>query len=248
MTTTLHYLYDPLCGWCYAAAPLIKAAREIVTVRPRGGGMMTGARRQRVTPQLREFVQSHDERIAQLSGQHFGTGYRDGLLRDTDAVLDSAPPTAAMLAAEAIAGRGLEMLAQLQIGHYVDGRRIADRAVLIEVATTLGFAPAVFADALDRQSGAAVSAHIDETRAFMARVGARGFPSLVLETNGRMQTVDFAAYLGRPNDFQNWLRGETSEARGQSSAPAPILSPAIGSGSPGFSGTVNSAKDSSLRR
>ncbi|MCF3992670.1 DsbA family protein, partial [Pseudomonas aeruginosa] len=23
---TLHYLYDPLCGWCYGASPLLAAA------------------------------------------------------------------------------------------------------------------------------------------------------------------------------------------------------------------------------
>ncbi|RLR78637.1 protein-disulfide isomerase, partial [Pseudomonas aeruginosa] len=22
---TLHYLYDPLCGWCYGASPLLAA-------------------------------------------------------------------------------------------------------------------------------------------------------------------------------------------------------------------------------
>ena len=35
---TLHYIYDPFCGWCYAAAPLVKAAREILPVRLHGGG------------------------------------------------------------------------------------------------------------------------------------------------------------------------------------------------------------------
>ncbi len=25
----LHYIYDPLCGWCYGAAPLVQAARGI---------------------------------------------------------------------------------------------------------------------------------------------------------------------------------------------------------------------------
>ena len=209
-TTTLHYLYDPLCGWCYGAAPLLRAAREILPVRAHGGGMMAGASRQRVTPQLREFVKPHDERIAQLSGQHFGTAYLDGLLRDTSALFDSAPPTAAMLAAEQIAGRGLEMLAQLQVAHYVEGRRIADRAVLSEVAAALGLDPAAFAEALERQSGEALQAHFDATRALMAQVGAQGFPTLVLETTGRLQIVDFAAYLGRPQDFQNWLRRQTN--------------------------------------
>lgn len=207
--TTLHYIHDPLCGWCYGAAPLVKAAREILGVRPHGGGMMTGARRQAVTTQLREFVKPHDARIAQLTGQRFGQGYLDGLLHDTNAVFDSAPPTAAMLAAEAIAGRGLEMLAQLQIEHYVAGRRIADRAVLIDVAAALGLAPATFAEALDRQSGEALQAHINETRAFMARVGAQGFPTFVLETGASLQIVNFADYLGRPQDFQDWLRSQT---------------------------------------
>lgn len=209
-TSTLHYLYDPLCGWCYGAAPLLKAAREVLAVRAHGGGMMAGARRQRVTPQLREFVKPHDQRIAQLSGQQFGKAYLDGLLRDTGALFDSAPPTAAMLAAEQIAGRGLEMLAQLQVAHYVEGRRIADRAVLSEVATALGLDTAAFAEALERQSGEALQAHFDETRALMAQVGAQGFPTLVLETKGGLQIVDFAGYLGRPQDFQDWLRSQTS--------------------------------------
>lgn len=209
-TAALHYIYDPLCGWCYGAAPLVKTAREVLDVRPHAGGMMTGARRQAVTPQLRDFVKPHDAQIAQVSGQHFGQGYLDVLLRDTNAVFDSEPPTAAMLAAEAIAGRGLDMLAQLQLAHYVEGRRIAERAVLIDVAAALGLAPATFAEALDRQSGGAVQAHINETRAFMAQVGAQGFPTFVLETKEGLQILDFAGYLGNPQDFQDWLRSQTS--------------------------------------
>ena len=206
-TTTLHYIYDPLCGWCYGAAPLVKAAREILHVQPHGGGMMNGEHRRAVTPQLREFVMPHDARIARLSGQRFGERYLDGLLLDTNAVFDSAPPTAAMLAAEAIAGRGLDMLAQLQIAHYVGGHRIAERAVLIDVAAAIGLDPATFAEALDRLPGRAVQTHINETRAFMDQVGAQGFPTFVLETGQGFQTVDFAGYLGRPQEFQDWLRG-----------------------------------------
>lgn len=211
-TATLHYIYDPLCGWCYGSAPLVKAARAVLSVRPHGGGMMTGARRQAVTPQLRDFVKPHDARIAQLSGQRFGQAYLDGLLCDTNAVFDSAPPTAAMLAAETIAGRGLDMLAHLQVEHYVEGRRIADRAVLIDIAATLGLDATTFEQALDRQSGEAVKVHINETRRFMAQVGAQGFPTFVLETRQGLQIVDFAGYLGRPQDFQDWLRSQTGSA------------------------------------
>ena len=208
-TTTLHYIYDPLCGWCYGAAPLVKAARETLPVIAHAGGMMTGARRQKVTPQLREYVKLHDAQIALRSEQPFGEGYRDGLLRDTAAVFDSEPPTAAILAAEALAGRGLDMLAGLQIAHYVEGRRIADRAVLIDASASLGLEAESFALALDRQSGEAVQAHIRQTRAFMARVGAEGFPSFILESGGVLKGLDVAGYLGRAEDFQVWLRGQT---------------------------------------
>ncbi|MEO7100384.1 MAG: DsbA family protein [Luteolibacter sp.] len=209
-TSTLHYIYDPLCGWCYGAAPLVKAAREIVTVRAHAGGMMTGSRRQAVTPQLREFVMQHDQRVAQLTGQPFGEAYVNGLLRDPQAVFDSEPPIAAMLAAEQLGGRCLDMIARLQDAHYVEGRRIADRAVLIEVAQTIGLDRDEFAAALDRQTGNGVQAHIRATRQFMEQIGAHGFPTFALEENGTIRIVDIASYMGQPQNLQAWLRDNTT--------------------------------------
>lgn len=208
----LHYLYDPLCGWCYGAAPLVKAASEVVPVRAHGGGMMAGAQRLAVTPQLRTYVMAHDRRIAEATGQHFGAAYFDGLLRDTTAVFDSGPPIAAMLAADQLAGRGLDMIGCLQVAHYVDGRRVADRAVLLEMAEAIGLDFAAFADALDQYSGEAVQTHIRETRQFMAQVGASGFPTLVLETNGSRTPVDIAAYRGRHQDLKAWLITATASS------------------------------------
>lgn len=151
---TLHYLYDPLCGWCYGASPLLAAAREVtgLDVRLHGGGMMTDANRQPVGAGLRHYVMPHDLRIAQLTGQPFGKDYFDGLLRDTSAVFDSAPPTAAVLAAEALDGLGAAMLARIQRAHYVEGRRIAERPVLLELGAELGLGEG-FAEAFDACSG-----------------------------------------------------------------------------------------------
>ncbi|QBK05371.1 DsbA family protein [Hylemonella gracilis] len=213
--STLHYIYDPLCGWCYAAAPLIKEARKIVAVQPHGGGMMAGTRRQQVSAQLRDYVMPHDRRIAQVSGQPFGTSYFDGLLRDTSAVFDSEPPTAAMLVAEQLAGRGLDMLARLQTAHYVEGRRIADRAVLIDIAAELGLPRDAFAYALDATLGEGVRTHIAATRELMRRMGAQGFPTLVLETEGRFLPMDLGSYLGRPEAFAQWLQSQVPNESAQ---------------------------------
>lgn len=203
----LHYIYDPLCGWCWGAAPLVRAARAVLPVRLHAGGMMAGAQRQPVTPELRAFVLIHDQRIAEATGQPFGDAYRDGLLRDSQAMFDSEPPTAAILAADALGGRGLDLLAELQAAHYVQGRRIAEPAVLVELAGAIGLAEADFEAELARQSAGPVQAHIQQTRTFMARAGARGFPSFLLETPAGLTRVDAAAHLGRPQGFAAALQG-----------------------------------------
>jgi putative protein-disulfide isomerase len=205
-TATLHYIYDPFCGWCYAAAPLVKAAREVLTVRAHGGGMMAGNRRQPVTPQLRDYVMPHDRRIADLTGQPFGQAYFDGLLRDTSAVFDSAPPIAAVLAADRLAGRGLDLISRLQTAHYVEGRRIADRDVLIEMAGAIGLDATAFARALGEAEDKEVQSHITSTRRLMDRVGARGFPNFTLERDGKFTPIEAAAWLGRPKELQDWLK------------------------------------------
>lgn len=203
---TLHYIYDPLCGWCYGAEPLLQAAQGVVAIELHGGGMMTGANRQQVSEQLRNYVIPHDQRIAEYTGQPFGAAYFDGLLRDHTAVFDSAPPIAAILTAQQLSGHGLVLLARLQTAHYVEGRRIADRDVLLELAQGLDLASETFITALDANLGAPTQAHIQHSREWLAKVGAQGFPTLVLEQDDRVELIDISPWLGKPEAFAQWLR------------------------------------------
>lgn len=220
---TLHYVYDPLCGWCYGAAPLVKIAREFMSVRPHGGGMMSGANRQAVTTDLRDYVMRHDRRIAALTGQAFGEAYFDGLLRDSKAVFDSAPPIAAILAAESMTGRGLDMIAHLQHAHYVEGRRIAESAVLIDEAQAIGLDAGAFAATLNENLGEPVQRHIRETRLFMAQLGTTGFPTFVLESGASRQLIDPTPYLEQPEAWREWLSnaGQSADRSGQAELNKP---------------------------
>ena len=206
---TLHYIFDPMCGWCYAAAPLVDAARSVpgLEVEFHGGGMMTGANRRAISPQWREYVMPHDRRIAELTGQPFGEAYFEGLLRDTGAVMDSEPPTTAILAAEALrAGGGLDMVHRLQRAHYVEGRRIADADVLHAVATELGFDTEAFASAFARLSGEATSQHIAASRELLQRAGGQGFPTFVLtQPGGPASRIDIGPWLGRADAWKAQL-------------------------------------------
>ena len=215
---TLHYIFDPLCGWCYGAAPLLHAAQALpgLAVRFHGGGMMTGSNRRQITPQWRDYVLPHDRRIAEISGQPFGPAYLDGLLRDTGAVMDSAPPTTAILAAEALGGPGLglTMLHRLQRAHYVDGLRIAEPGVLRALALDIGLDGDAFGAEYARQAGAPTQRHIDASRALLNRVGGQGFPTFALDDgDGILSMLDAGAYLGRLDAWNARLSQAVASAR-----------------------------------
>lgn len=203
---TLHCIFDPLCGWCYAAAPLVAAARDVPGLRVtfHGGGMMTGANRRAITPQWREYVMPHDRRITEMTGQPFGEAYFEGLLRDTGAVMDSEPPTTAILAAESLrTDGGLDMAHRLQRAHYVEGRRIADAGVLAEMAVDIGFDAEAFKAAFAKQSGEATAQHIAESRQLLQRADGQGFPTFVLvRADGRASRIDAGPWLGRADDWK----------------------------------------------
>jgi putative protein-disulfide isomerase len=202
MSLRLHYAYDPLCGWCYAAAPLVNALRRTgwFTLALHGGGMLAGVRRRRMDDAFRQLIRFHEQRIEQLSGQSFGEAYTEGLLRDSSVVYDSGPPTVAILVAEALAGRGADMYAGLQQAHYVEGRSIVDRGVLASLAAALGIASAAFEARWDLEA-TRVERHYDETYGLLAQVGGQGYPTFAIERGGRFHRIDHGCWYGRPQAF-----------------------------------------------
>ena len=205
---TLHYIHDPFCGWCYAAVPLLSAALQIpgLQIVLHAGGMMSGANRQQVTPQLRSYVMQHDANIARITGQPFGDAYFNGLLLDQNAVFDSTPPITAILAADALGGHGLELLKRIQTAHYVEGRKIAEFAILQELAIEIGLDADAFNKAFQASTGAATERHLAASRHLLQTIGGRGFPTLALEIDGKLERLDISAWLGNPQGFAQQLK------------------------------------------
>ena len=122
-----------------APSRLVHAAQQVLPVVAHAGGMMSGANRQSVSAQLRNYVMPHDRRIAEYTGQPFGEAYFEGLLRDHTAVFDSTPPIGAVMAAEAIEARPGDARA------FADGalcRRTANcrSSRTMELAAEVGYA------------------------------------------------------------------------------------------------------------
>jgi putative protein-disulfide isomerase len=210
--TTLHYIYDPLCGWCYGFSPLVHAARGVsgLTIRMHGGGMLAGHARQLVTAGLREFIMTHVPRVTAMTKARFGEAYTEGLLRDPTAMLDSEPATAAVLAAEGVAGRGLDMLKRIQNAHYLDGARVVERKELIALGVDIGLDSTAFEAEFARMLGAIVQSHIDDSRRLLTRVGGQGFPTFALEKNGRFEIVELGRWLGQPDAWEAALAAKVA--------------------------------------
>lgn len=206
---TLHAIIDPLCGWCYAAAPLLDAAAKAgFTIKLHGGGMLTGTRRKQIDANWRDYVMPHDLRISELTGQPFGENYFDGLLRDTTIVLDSAPPIKAMLAVDAMGGDSLAYLHSVQLAHYRDGHSASDEGNLTRLATVQGFSPNALA-AQYAQAEGKLDKHIAESRALLNQIGAQGFPSIAIEAdNGKIIAININRFYGKPAQWLSYLKDQ----------------------------------------
>ncbi|HKR77975.1 MAG TPA: DsbA family protein [Rhodanobacter sp.] len=210
-TATLHYIHDPLCGWCYAAQPLVGAALAQLggrlALRLHSGGLFGEPRH--VDAALAQHIVHSDERIAQLSGQPFGEAYKQGLLADDGTVLYSLPPIAAVLAAESMdAAKAYPMLVAIQNAHYQRGLRVAEPAVLAELAEETGLDGVRFALAFAAADGHAVFEHVQAGRRLLDEVGGQGFPTLMLETGGRRTLLPHHHCYGRPDAFVQMLAAQ----------------------------------------
>ena len=128
------------------------------------------------------------------------------LLNDPTAWLDSEPTIAAMLAADRLAGRGLDLLARIQQAHYMEGRQVARPSVLRWLAEELGLDGEAFGRELLTCMGDATRAHVEASRALLARLGRRGYPTLALARDDDWRVVDVGPYLGRLalSDLWSW--------------------------------------------
>ena len=206
MSAVLHYIYDPLCGWCYGAEPLAWAA---ATARDLEITLHAGAlwpQPTQLPEPTRRYIQQADLKISQMSGQKFGAAYHDGLLLDPTMVLFSRPTIAAVLAAQSLdPGRALAMLRAVQHAHYEHGKRVVEEDTLLDLAVELGFERDAFRAALH---SVPVDEHIGESRALMGRLGAQGFPAFFLQLGDDWYPVPHGRFASNPARFRDWLESQ----------------------------------------
>ena len=199
-TTHITYLFDPLCGWCYAAAPGLRRLSEepgvAVTLAPTGLFAGQGARR--MDAQFAAYAWSNDQRIQQLTGQPFSQRYRDEVLGQQQAMFNSGPATLALTAVALTAPeRELDALQAFQQARYVDGRDTSALAVLVEILQSLGLgAAAARLSAPDSALLAAMQTRMDQAQAEMRAFGAQGVPTVIVSDAAGRRLLRSGALYG----------------------------------------------------
>lgn len=197
------YLFDPLCGWCYAVAPAIARLAEsgALAITPLPVGLFAGPGARPMSADFAAYAWSNDQRIAALTGQPFSEAYRRDVLGPQGGAFDSGPATRLLTW---VAGQRpdleLPCMARLQKARFVGGRDLTDPAVLGSVAADLELdrVAAERAVADDPTLAAATEDRIGRGGALMTRLHLGGVPALVLHGPAGDRVVDTRALLGDP--------------------------------------------------
>jgi putative protein-disulfide isomerase len=212
----LTYLFDPLCGWCYGAAPALDwiARSGTVTLELAPTGLFAGDGGQPMDAAFAEYVWQNDERIARQTGQPFSEAYRTLIFGSPGVAFDS---TAATLGLVAIGltrpGHEAEGLRALQMARYVGARDTAERTVVADVLAGAGFPEAaarlVEPDAALREAN---RHRIEAAILMMTQFGVRGVPSLVLADDRGARRLPGGILFGDRHRLAAELRAGSEEA------------------------------------
>ena len=204
MPTTVTYLFDPLCGWCYGASPVIQqlGQQPNIQLELAPSGLFAGGGRT-MDAAFADYAWSNDLRIAKLTGQRFTEDYRQKVLDRLGSRFDSAATTLALTAVSlSEPQRELEALNALQEARYVQGLDTCDVSVVAKLLRDLGLA--VAADRLvagDAELLAANTARIQKARGLMQTFGAQGVPALVVTDGQGSRMLSGNALYGNFEDL-----------------------------------------------
>lgn len=210
MDKVLHYLYDPLCGWCYGATPAVSKLLGIlgVTIELLPTGLFSGEGARPMDDTFAAYAWSNDQRIERLTGQRFTERYRYRILGNHQQLFDSGPASVALTAvALTVPAREFEVLKAIQHARYVVGSDITSLPMLIELLEGRGFKEA--AAMIARSDESLLNAHrgrMSRAQALMQEFGVRGVPTFIAEAGAKRWMLEPSAIYSTPHALISQLK------------------------------------------
>ena len=172
--TSLIYVGDPMCSWCWGFAPEIESLADEMPVEVVVGGLRPGPMAQPLDDRMADALRHHWVEIAERTGQPFDIGFldrRDGWVYDTEPAAMAVTQMRSMNQSAA-----LDYFTDIQMAFYGRGEDVTDFDVLTGLADGHGVDTAAFGGALEGED-AKKRAWNDFSRS--RNWGISGFPTLV---------------------------------------------------------------------
>jgi putative protein-disulfide isomerase len=192
--TSLVYVGDPLCSWCYGFAVPLAAVRQAFPACPidlvMGG--LRAYNTQVMDNAMKQTLQHHWQEVARRSGQPFSAG---AIMDRADFVYDTEPACRAVVTVREHAhDQALGMYHAIQQAFYGRGDDVTRTDVLASVWTRVAaeakLPPALdtagFIDAFDSPR---MKTEVREDFALARRWGISGFPTLLAVVKGQAHVV-----------------------------------------------------------
>ena len=183
----LVYVHDPMCSWCWAFRPVWARIRAALPGGLEVRNLLGGLAADTGEPMPME-MQRAIRRIWQTIQQRVpGTTFNFDFWERCQPRRATWPACRAVLAArQQSAAQEEPMILAIQQAYYLQARNPSDRDTLIELADGLGLDRRRFARDLDSER---LQTRLLEEIGQARRLGADGFPSLVLVDGGRTRLL-----------------------------------------------------------
>lgn len=203
MKSTLYYIHDPMCSWCWAFRPVWEIVQnqlpQYIEVKYLLGGLAIDTEQ----PMPESLQLTIRQTWKQIQSVVPGTDFNFDFWKLCKPRRSTYPACRAVIAAKN-QGNHFEkpMILAIQKAYYLDAKNPSDHDVLTELASTLGLQEAHFkADLNSQQTTKQLEHEITTSRT----LGAQGFPSLVWLGYGKSRLIPLD-YLSVKNTLQEIKR------------------------------------------
>jgi putative protein-disulfide isomerase len=186
----LIYVYDALCGWCYGFSNVITQVEEKYKddfdFEVISGGMVRGERIAPITG-IAPYIKGAYKDVEKRSGVKFGEKFLNETLNDEKVIMSSIKPAIALsIIKEKFPEKSIKTAAALQKAIYMDGMA---PDVLENYTRFATFAEENESDFLNKMKEEKYLAMAEQDFYTSKQLGLTGFPTLLLEINGKYYAI-----------------------------------------------------------
>ncbi|MCH9711602.1 MAG: DsbA family protein [Proteobacteria bacterium] len=186
-STTLYYIHDPMCSWCWGFHNTWQQVqlqlKDQLTIQYVLGGLAPDSN-EIMSDEMRSYIQKNWQKIEKTIP---GTQFNYDFWKNCTPKRSTYPACRAAIAAKDQAEKFEKiMINAIQQAYYLQAQNPSETSTLIKLAASIGLDKQQFTQDLNSNTA---RIQLDQDIALAKSLSSNGFPSLVLTKNGINQSI-----------------------------------------------------------